>query len=68
MKRLFLLILSITLIEWVNSVNPLGTYQLSYLNSNVSVTSNITFKTTDRYISIRGGCNTQTGYANFNND
>jgi len=57
-----------TLVIWVTSVNPLGTYALSYLNTNVSIPQNITLKITDRYISIRGGCNTQTGYASLNSD
>jgi hypothetical protein len=68
MKIFIKLLLSLALVVWVASVNPQGTYQLSFVNSNVSIPANITFKITDRYISIRGGCNTQTGYAAFNND
>jgi hypothetical protein len=68
MKIILKLLLSLTLVVWVASVNPQGTYQLSFVNTNVSIPANITFKITDRYISIRGGCNTQTGYAVFNND
>lgn len=68
MAHLFKPCFIVMLLVSVSSLNLQGTYQLSYLNSNISNPQNITFKITDRYISIRGGCNTQTGYSVFNDD
>lgn len=57
------ILLVIMVLAMVNSQHQ-GEYSLTELISGMSNYVNITFKITDKLISIRGGCNIQTGYFN----
>ena len=57
------ILLVIMVLAMVNSQQQ-GEYSLTELISGMSNYVNITFKITDKLISIRGGCNIQTGYFN----